>query len=216
MSATSFIQALRALSSKLGVGGRGPVESRFFSALWFYGAGTLLVAGVLAGQPALSLLATAVLAAAAIGWLWARSSLDQVELAISLSESRVFPDESVVLAVSLVNRSWRPVPWLDLTLQISDRHLLGPLAPSEGDQCGDAHVHQRMTRPGELRARALVHRDLHPACVNGMLLHQLRMSNAMTSPAYMLALSASVRLPGRDCDRRLRPAAAHHRASQGA
>uniref|UniRef100_A0A831X773 DUF58 domain-containing protein n=1 Tax=Thermorudis peleae TaxID=1382356 RepID=A0A831X773_9BACT len=121
MSITALIQALRALRSKLRIEGQGPVESRFFSALWFYGAGILLVAGVLAGQPALSLLSTAVLAAAVVGWLWARSSLDQVELAISLSESRVFPDESVVLAVSLVNRSWRPVPWLDLTLQISDR-----------------------------------------------------------------------------------------------
>jgi uncharacterized protein (DUF58 family) len=97
------------------------VESRFFSTLWFYGAGVLLVTGVLAGQPALSLLGTALLAAASSGWLWARWSLEQLDLTLALSENRVFPDESVVLTVTLANRSWRPLPWIDLTLQISDR-----------------------------------------------------------------------------------------------
>jgi len=121
MRSTTLAQTVRALRAKLEIGRGGAVESRFFSTLWFYGAGLLLLIGVLAAQPGLSLLGTTVLAAAGLSWLWARWSLEPLDLSISLSDDRVFPGETVVLTVSLANRSWRPLPWIDLTLQISDR-----------------------------------------------------------------------------------------------
>jgi len=74
-----------------------------------------------AAPAALSILALLTLLTAGGSWLWSRRSLDGVVYERTLSATRVFRGESIVLTASVVNRKWLPLPWLEVEDQISDR-----------------------------------------------------------------------------------------------
>ncbi|ACZ39552.1 DUF58 domain-containing protein [Sphaerobacter thermophilus] len=97
------------------------MRSNFFTSIWIYGAGVFLLLGMALRQPALSILALLTLLTAGGSWLWSRRSLDGVVYERTLSATRVFRGESIVLTASVVNRKWLPLPWLEVEDQISDR-----------------------------------------------------------------------------------------------
>ncbi len=96
-------------------------RSLFFSTYWLYGAGALILIGMLLRERALSLLGLLTLCTAGGSWLWARYSLDRVEYSRSLSAERLFSGESVTMKFSVINRKLLPLAWLDIEDQIGDR-----------------------------------------------------------------------------------------------
>jgi len=113
-----------------------PVEWRFFSSLWTWGAAFVLVLGVLTGQPALRVLGASILAAITVSWVWTRVSLDGVEVTIQLAASRLFPEEQTQLTVSVVNRRWLPIPWLEIVIHLADRLQVAGADPAPSERYG--------------------------------------------------------------------------------
>lgn len=100
------------------------LRSNFFNSFWIYGALIILIIGMAAGQPALSILGLLTLITAIGSWLWGRASLDQLSYQRTLSAERIFQGETVVMEATIVNRKWLPLPWLSVEDQISDRVLV--------------------------------------------------------------------------------------------
>ncbi len=98
-----------------------PIRSHFFNPVWLYSAGGLLVVGMIIGQPAISLLASAVFVTAGTTWLWTRHSLDGLVYSRRLSENRAFRGEILTMTFQLENRSWLPLAWVEIDEHISDR-----------------------------------------------------------------------------------------------
>lgn len=106
---------------------QGTERSLFFSRVWIGGAVVVLLIGLLASQPALSLLALLVLATAGLAAGWNRLALRRVEYRRELFADRAFPDDVVTLTITVVNRKALPLPGLsiedelDAALQPIDR-----------------------------------------------------------------------------------------------
>lgn len=96
-------------------------RSLFFSTYWLYGAGVLVLVGMILRERALTLLGLLTLLTAGASWLWARYSLDNIEYTRSLESDRLFSGETVRMRVSVVNRKLLPLAWLDIEDQIGDR-----------------------------------------------------------------------------------------------
>jgi uncharacterized protein (DUF58 family) len=121
------------------------VRSHFFNAIWFYSAGSVLVAGMLLGQPALSLLASFVFIAAGLSWLWARYALDGLHYQRQLSATRAFRGDLLTASFTLENRSWLPLAWVEIDEHVSDRVRTRTLARLPSDRIGTTLV--RHTTP---------------------------------------------------------------------
>lgn len=93
----------------------------FFNALWFYGAAILLIYGMAARQPSLTVLATLLLLTAGASWLWSRWSLLAVTYRRRLGATRVFRDEELLLRLELINKKLLPLAWIEVEDQFSDR-----------------------------------------------------------------------------------------------
>lgn len=92
----------------------------FLNNYWLYGAGVLILIGMLLRERALTLLGLLTLVTAGGAWLWARYSLDRVEYSRSLSGTRLYSGESVTMTFSVINRKLLPLAWLDIEDQISE------------------------------------------------------------------------------------------------
>ena len=92
-----------------------------FKSRWLYVIlGVLLVGGLLR-QPALVIIALLTLFTVGVAWAWNRYALVGVEYQRALSETRVFPGETVALTVRLANRKLIPLAWLELTDKFPSR-----------------------------------------------------------------------------------------------
>lgn len=98
----------------------GQVRSLFFNRIWIGGAGLVLLVGVVAGVPALSLLALLVLATAGLAAAWNQVCLARVEYHRSLSDDRAFPGDVVTLTLTVVNRKPLPLPWLAIEDELAE------------------------------------------------------------------------------------------------
>lgn len=98
-----------------------PIRSHFFNSIWFYAAGALLVAGMIVGQPAISLLAAAVFLTAGLSWIWTRYALSELHFDRYLSNNRAFRGEVITLTFKLENNGWLPLAWVDIDEHVSDR-----------------------------------------------------------------------------------------------
>jgi uncharacterized protein (DUF58 family) len=78
----------------------------------------ILVLAAWAGQTVIVVLLGLVFASAGLARLWSRLSLQGVRCQRSLSNHRVFPDETVELKLRIVNRKPLPLPWLEVQDEI--------------------------------------------------------------------------------------------------
>lgn len=93
----------------------------FFNGLWIYGSLLLLLVGMAARQPALTVLATLVLLTAAVSWLWNRYALHAVTYRRRLSAARLFRGETLTLDLELVNKKLLPLAWIEAEDDLPDR-----------------------------------------------------------------------------------------------
>lgn len=107
---------MSSLTSRFGV-----YRSTFFNHIWFWGAGILILLGMILREPAVSLLGLVPLVTAGGSWLWARYSLDGVEYERSLSTDRVFAGDRVDLKVQVTNRKLLPLARLEIEDDVADR-----------------------------------------------------------------------------------------------
>lgn len=96
-------------------------RSLFFNSYWLYGAGLLILVGMIMRERAFTLLGLLTLCTAGASWLWARYSLDNVEYSRSLSSERLFSGETVTMNFSVINRKLLPLAWLDVEDQVGDK-----------------------------------------------------------------------------------------------
>lgn len=96
-------------------------RSLFFSTYWLYGSALLVLLGMLLRERAISLLGLLTLCTAGGAWLWSRYSLDNIEYARTLSTDRVFSGDRLTMHVSIVNRKFLPLAWLEIEDEIGDR-----------------------------------------------------------------------------------------------
>lgn len=92
----------------------GEQRSAMFNEAWIGLALLLVIAGLLARQSALPMLASLLFAIVGLSWLWNRLALAQVEYTRRFSASRAFAGETVELALSLTNRKFVPLAWIYL------------------------------------------------------------------------------------------------------
>ncbi|MBI5878980.1 MAG: DUF58 domain-containing protein [Chloroflexi bacterium] len=90
----------------------GEQRTAMFNESWIGLAVLLVVAGLLARQNSLSLLAALLFVIVGISWAWNRLALAEVEYERRFSESRAFAGETVELAISLTNRKFVPLAWV--------------------------------------------------------------------------------------------------------
>lgn len=95
-------------------------RSLIFNSFWLYGAGFLILLGMILRERALSLLGLLTLITAGGAWLWARYALANVRYMRELSTDRVFPGERAILKVSLVNNKLLPLAWIEVEDQVAD------------------------------------------------------------------------------------------------
>ncbi|MBM3136084.1 MAG: DUF58 domain-containing protein [Chloroflexi bacterium] len=133
-----------------------------FKSRWLYVLlGVLLVGGLLR-QPALVIIALLTLFTVGVAWAWNRYALVGVEYQRALSETRVFPGETVGLTVRLANRKLVPLAWLEMAdefpkklpllkgkLEVSSRPTIGYLA-----HLASLHWYERVSWRYELTAAA--------------------------------------------------------------
>jgi uncharacterized protein (DUF58 family) len=96
-------------------------RSLIFNSFWLYGAGFLILLGMILRERALSLLGLLTLCTAGGAWLWARYVLANVQYTRTLGVDRVFPGEEVPLLVSVVNKKLLPLAWIDIEDQVPDQ-----------------------------------------------------------------------------------------------
>lgn len=110
----------RLQGTRRAVGVPGSRRSLFFNRVWIAGAGLIVLIGVATSERALSLLGLFVLLTAGIGALWNRWSLVGVEYTRELSTDRAFPDDIVIVTITIVNRKPLPIPWLTIEDELSE------------------------------------------------------------------------------------------------
>lgn len=108
----------------------------FFNGLWIYGSLLLLIVGMAARQPALTVLATLVLLTAGLSWLWNRYSLHAVTYRRRLSATRLFRGETLVVEFELVNKKLLPLAWIEAQDDLPDRVVALDRRVAPGDSPG--------------------------------------------------------------------------------
>jgi uncharacterized protein (DUF58 family) len=71
-------------------------------------------------QPLIALLAFAVSLALAAALIWRRYGLRQIRYSRSFSDTRAFPDDEIVLEITLENAKVLPLPWLEVEDEFPD------------------------------------------------------------------------------------------------
>ncbi len=99
----------------------GKSRSMFFNAYWLWGAGLLVLIGMITRERALSLLGLLTIITAGGAWLWSRYSLDNLEYSRRLSDDRLFTGERLTMHVTLINRKFLPLAWCEIEDEVADR-----------------------------------------------------------------------------------------------
>jgi uncharacterized protein (DUF58 family) len=99
---------------------------------WYILAGGLFVLSALAHQPLAFLVALFALVIGIVPEIWYRRALRHLVLRQQLSERRVFFGETTTLSISIENRKFLPLPWLEIEDEIPVHVplLTGRAAPS--------------------------------------------------------------------------------------
>jgi uncharacterized protein (DUF58 family) len=97
------------------------IRSHFFSAPWIYGAGALLLLGIVLQQRSLALLGGAVLLTFGANWAWTRYALNGIKVHRTLSDTRCFRGERILVRFEVENTSLLPLAWIRIEEQLSDR-----------------------------------------------------------------------------------------------
>ena len=85
----------------------------------------MLILAAWAGQTVIVILLGLVLGVAALSRLWSYLSLKGVRFERLLSETRVFPDESLELKLKITNRKLLPLPWIEIADQVPSGFISG-------------------------------------------------------------------------------------------
>ena len=83
-----------------------------FTDLWFIAFGALIILGLAADVPVLTMVGALAVSTGAIGWAWGRLSLERVTYERTLSQERAFIGDEVALTVTVTNRKPLPLPRL--------------------------------------------------------------------------------------------------------
>ncbi len=86
---------------------------------WLVTSGGLVSIGLLTGADAVVVLGVLLLVAGAVARLWARLVLEELHYDRRLMHTRIFVDESTQLRLSLTNRKFLPVPWVEVQERFS-------------------------------------------------------------------------------------------------
>jgi len=89
----------------------------------------LLIAAIYDFIPLL-VLSILLLVLAGVSRLWSWQSLRQMSSQMTINQSRVFPGESIDLALGVTNRKWLPLPWLSIEVELPYKLVKGLSAPS--------------------------------------------------------------------------------------
>lgn len=92
----------------------GEQRSAMFNEAWIGLAILLLMIGFAVGQGALPVLSALLLTIVGLSWTWNRVALSGVEYARRFSVARAFAGEVVELTVSLTNRKFLPLAWINV------------------------------------------------------------------------------------------------------
>jgi uncharacterized protein (DUF58 family) len=83
-------------------------------AYWLSASALLLVVGLATRQNALVALGVLIFVAGGIARLWSRFSLERVTYQRQFGEDRAFVGETIPLTISLTNRKFLPLPWVEV------------------------------------------------------------------------------------------------------
>ena len=119
-SPSSGSEGERESSAASVVTGASRARSHFFNTIWLWGSGGLILLGMVLRERAPTLLGLLTLTTAGGAWLWARYSLRSVVYSRTLHTDRLFPGEQVRMRVSVVNRKFLPLAWLEVEDQLPD------------------------------------------------------------------------------------------------
>ena len=101
--------------------GLSRARSLFFNSIWLWSSGFLILLGAALAERSLALLGLLTLVTAGGAWLWARYALSHVAYTRTLDADRIFPGEQISMRVSVINRKFLPLAWIDIEDQIPDR-----------------------------------------------------------------------------------------------
>ncbi|MEX2314891.1 MAG: hypothetical protein WD628_04170, partial [Thermomicrobiales bacterium] len=101
--------------------GLSRARSLFFNSIWLWSSGFLILLGAALAERSLALLGLLTLVTAGGAWLWARYALSHVAYTRTLEADRIFPGEQISMRVSVINRKFLPLAWIDIEDQIPDR-----------------------------------------------------------------------------------------------
>ncbi len=87
---------------------------------WLFLVAILLILAIIFRQPAMLAVAVILFLASGVARLWSRYSLEKFEFRRSLSTKRVFFGEIVNLELTLLNRKFLPLPWLQIEEEIPE------------------------------------------------------------------------------------------------
>jgi uncharacterized protein (DUF58 family) len=96
-------------------------RSIFFTGIWLWSSAGLILIGMITRERAPSLLGLLTLVTAGGAWLWARYALKGVAYSRTLNTDRIFPGEDIEMRVTVVNRKFLPLAWIDIEDRIPDR-----------------------------------------------------------------------------------------------
>ncbi|MBE3559974.1 MAG: DUF58 domain-containing protein [Ktedonobacteraceae bacterium] len=107
-------------------------SSRTWSRTWYLLAAALLLLSVLVRQPVVFFAAGFVLMVGLLPDLWYRFALRSLVMSHRLSQQKAFFGERITLAISLENRQWLPLPWVEVEEEVPAQIALenGRLIPS--------------------------------------------------------------------------------------
>jgi len=103
---------------------------------WFLITLLLLLASLIAKQPALLVITLLFFLTSGIARLWSRYSLQRLDYCREISDQRVFFGESITMDISLSNSKFLPLPWINIEEEVPEEvtFLKGRTVEGSGDK----------------------------------------------------------------------------------
>ena len=91
-----------------------------FRSLWVLLGIPLVVVGLAADVPIITGIGLIITVAIALSRLWSRRLFNRLNLNITTINSRIYHEEETYILLELENRKFLPLPWLRITVQLSN------------------------------------------------------------------------------------------------
>ena len=91
-----------------------------FRSLWVLLGIPLVVVGLAADVPIITGIGLIITVAIALSRLWSRRLFNRLNLNITTTNSRIYHEEETYILLELENRKFLPLPWLRITVQLSN------------------------------------------------------------------------------------------------